>query len=270
MSVKAMSWAFSISIDPVKKIILLSLADCADDDGKSCYPGYALLAEKSSVCTKTVKRNIKQLVDLGLIKKQNRRKGKRFSSNKYELLLEVTKPVIKSGASKNDGDVKSPPDSHSPGDNQSRGGDSRSPQVGTPGVPVSVTEPSGNPDTDEHEPIIPDDVEAGIFGSHLLTGQHPYLFWFLVEMEKRAMQNPEALGDFAERLVKFGLASGYCQKSLDNFLNARRDSIDSFLQSQGRDDAISAWENHSVELIVEADSALTDFREYLANQEALL
>ena len=127
MSVKAMSWAFGINIDPVKKVILLSLADCADDNGR-CFPGYALLAEKSSVCTKTVKRNVEKLEEFGLITKVNRRKGKRYTSNEYHLQLDVTEPKTPA----NDGDSVSPPketpEKNLPMDNQSRGRDSRCPR----------------------------------------------------------------------------------------------------------------------------------------------
>ena len=167
MSVKAMSWAFGMKIEPVKKIILLSLADCADDHGKSCFPGYALLADKSSVCTKTIKRNINKLVDMGLITKTVRRNGKRFTSNAYELLLDVDEPKdIKAendhsadeDKSKNaeiNGDSESLPEQASeeseknlPIDNESLPMDSSSPHLGTPDVPVSVTYPSLNTDSD--------------------------------------------------------------------------------------------------------------------------
>lgn len=285
MSVKAMSWAFGIDVDPVKKVILLSLADCADDNGR-CFPGYALLAEKSSVCTKTVKRNVKKLEDLGLVIKVNRRKGKRYTSNEYHLQLDVTEPKTPI----NDGDTESQsdetPEKNLPRDNESIGRDSKSTEVGTPDVPVIVTDPSQNPDSDAdeaHEPQTLDgdflvcepeidlhtnEPEHGIFGSHLLSEQHPYLYWFLLEMEKRAARNSDALGDFAERLVMFGLAGAYCQASLANFLKARKVRMDEYLMSQDREDAITAWAEHAAELIDEADEALADFREYLANQVA--
>lgn len=273
MSVKALNWAFNINIEPVKKVILLALADCADDDGKHCYPGYTHLANKASVCTKTIKRNIVQLVDLGLIKKHNRKKGQRYTSNEYELLLGVTAPLYC-------GDRESLPEpvakNETGGDFESTGGDSSCPQMGTPEVPLSVKKtPVIDTDADEDLPEKPkpvleqeEDFSPGIFGSHLLSTEHPYLYWFLRDMEKRAEQDPKSLGVFPERLVRFGLAGSYCRKSLDNFLNVRRHSIDDYLCSLGRQDAIAVWEKASDDLIADADNALEEFREYLANTAA--
>ena len=272
MSVKALNWAFSINIEPVKKVILLALADCADDDGKHCYPGYTHLARKASVCTKTIKRNIAHLVDLGLIKKHNRKKGRRYTSNEYELLLWRTVPLFT-------GDKESLPKPVAKDeigvDFESTAGDSSCPQVETSEVPLSVNETAmTNADADESllkklNPLYDQGgCPQGIFGSHLLSAEHPYLYWFLRDMEKRAEQNPEALGIFAERLIKFGLAGSYCRKSLDNFLSVRRHSIDDYLCSLGRQDAIAVWEKVSDDLIADADNALEEFREYLANTAA--
>lgn len=271
MSVKALNWAFNINIEPVKKVILLALADCADDDGKHCYPGYTHLARKASVCTKTIKRNIAQLVDLGLIKKHNRKKGRRYTSNEYELLLWRTVPFT--------GDKESLPKPVAKDevgvDFESTAGDSSCPQVGTSEVPLSVKEIAmTNVDADESllkklNPLYDqEDCQQGIFGSHLLSAEHPYLYWFLRDMEKRAEQNPGALGVFAERLIKFGLTGSYCRKSLKNFLSVRQNSIDEYLRTLGRKDAIAVWNQASDELIADADNALEEFREYLANSAA--
>lgn len=87
MSVHATSWAWRQKIDdPVAKLLLLKLADQANDDGV-CWPSRATLAEAIETSEATVKRRVKVLVELGLIEVRQRwsEQSGHFSSNEYHL-----------------------------------------------------------------------------------------------------------------------------------------------------------------------------------------
>ncbi|MGB3044183.1 MAG: helix-turn-helix domain-containing protein [Xanthobacteraceae bacterium] len=66
MSIKAMTWAFGLPLEPRAKIALLAIADNARDDGVA-WPSRDTIAEKSSQSRATVNRRIKTLVALGVI-----------------------------------------------------------------------------------------------------------------------------------------------------------------------------------------------------------
>lgn len=72
MSIKVMSWAWSLNVKSNLKLILLALADHADDMGR-CWPGIEGIAEKCSMNRVTVCRNIKELLKLKLLFRHKRR-----------------------------------------------------------------------------------------------------------------------------------------------------------------------------------------------------
>jgi len=85
MSLIATGWAFNgVRCKPDLKIILIAMADHADDRGV-CWPGISLLAEKSGISTRTVKRKIKQLEELGVLTKSSRCHGYNKTTNMYRL-----------------------------------------------------------------------------------------------------------------------------------------------------------------------------------------
>ena len=55
MSVKAISLAFDTKLSGNVKLVLLALADCADDN-MQCYPSYSHIARKASISVATAKR----------------------------------------------------------------------------------------------------------------------------------------------------------------------------------------------------------------------
>ena len=68
MSIRAITWAFDIeSISPATKIVLLALADNADEDTGAAFPSQATLARKTNQSVDSVQRKIKELVAEGLI-----------------------------------------------------------------------------------------------------------------------------------------------------------------------------------------------------------
>ncbi|PRM91448.1 hypothetical protein CJ672_09520 [Arcobacter cryaerophilus gv. occultus] len=86
MSIKAINEAFKSNLNGNIKLVLLALADCADDS-MSCFPSYSHIAKKASISITTAKRIIKKLEQIGVLKKQHRfKKGKKQqTSNIYTL-----------------------------------------------------------------------------------------------------------------------------------------------------------------------------------------
>jgi helix-turn-helix protein len=65
MSVTAMAWAWRQRVSSTEKLILLALADHADDAG-FCWPGQAGVGEKCGLARETVNRSLKRLEEAGL------------------------------------------------------------------------------------------------------------------------------------------------------------------------------------------------------------
>lgn len=87
MSIKAMNWAWEQPLPPVPKLVLMALADNADDHGY-CWPKMKTIAAKCSTSERTVQRTIKTLLAAGLLKKDARFDASgRQVSNGYTLAL---------------------------------------------------------------------------------------------------------------------------------------------------------------------------------------
>lgn len=88
MSIKAINQVFKSNLSGNVKLVLLALADCADDN-MQCFPSYSHIAKKSSISISTAKRIIKKLEEMQVLKKQNRFiKGKKQqTSNIYTLTI---------------------------------------------------------------------------------------------------------------------------------------------------------------------------------------
>jgi hypothetical protein len=69
VSIKIMTLVFeAYGLTPNEKVVALSLADQAHDDGTEARPGIARIAKKSGMSTRTAQRTIAQLIDKGIIK----------------------------------------------------------------------------------------------------------------------------------------------------------------------------------------------------------
>ncbi|HBP6211810.1 TPA: helix-turn-helix domain-containing protein [Pseudomonas aeruginosa] len=87
MSIKAMNWAWEQPLPPVPKLVLMALADNADDHGY-CWPKMKTIAAKCSTSERTVQRTIKTLLTAGLLRKDARFDASgRQVSNGYTLTL---------------------------------------------------------------------------------------------------------------------------------------------------------------------------------------
>lgn len=88
MTIRAMNWAWGIELAPALKLVLLKLADRANDDGE-CWPGNASIAQACCIGERTLIRYLAQLEALGLVEKRSRydENGRR-QSNVYLLDLD--------------------------------------------------------------------------------------------------------------------------------------------------------------------------------------
>jgi len=88
MSIAAMNWAWRQCVPTTPKLVLIALADAADDAGL-CWPSVATLAIKASASTRTVRRAIQKLIEHHLIAVEPRyRYDGSCSSNAYRLAME--------------------------------------------------------------------------------------------------------------------------------------------------------------------------------------
>jgi hypothetical protein len=88
MSIAAMNWAWRQDVPSTPKLVLLALADAADDEGR-CWPSVATLSIKASASTRTVRRAIQLLIDHRMIMVEPRyRPDGSCSSNVYRLTMQ--------------------------------------------------------------------------------------------------------------------------------------------------------------------------------------
>jgi hypothetical protein len=90
MSIKAMNWVWqNVRIQGDMKIVLLALADNADDNGVS-WPSLQTIADKAEISHSTAKRKVRQLIKLGIVSVARRIGGYNNTTNKYRLNLHLS------------------------------------------------------------------------------------------------------------------------------------------------------------------------------------
>jgi len=92
-----MTWAWSVALPPTPKLVLMALADEADDSGY-CFPSQRRLATKCSVTDRTVRRVLQELERLGYVRLETRQRadGSR-SSNGYRLVCGIPPDNLSGG-----------------------------------------------------------------------------------------------------------------------------------------------------------------------------
>lgn len=87
MSLHYMVAAFRAKVgNPLRKLVLLKLADQANDDGE-CWPSYQHIADQCEVSRTTVKNHIRELEKMGWLTREFRRDGELNRSNIYRLTI---------------------------------------------------------------------------------------------------------------------------------------------------------------------------------------
>ena len=87
MSIKATTWAWEQTLPAPRKLILLSLAENADNEG-ICWPSLTQVSKRTSQSVRTVQRTLKDLKQLRLLTVKTRTAPcGRQRSNQYQLCL---------------------------------------------------------------------------------------------------------------------------------------------------------------------------------------
>jgi biotin operon repressor len=92
MSVRAVAWAFNQDdLSPIDKLVLVAIADMANDETGICWPSQAFLADRCGICRQRVNQALATLRDKGLVLVSKRRK----SSCVYRLTMSpLTTPRV--------------------------------------------------------------------------------------------------------------------------------------------------------------------------------
>src|ERR1700694_1261379 len=67
MSVRLMGSVFYLNLRPVEKLVLLALADHANDDGEQCFPSVGQIALKTSLSRRGVQKVYRRLEAKGIL-----------------------------------------------------------------------------------------------------------------------------------------------------------------------------------------------------------
>ena len=123
MSIKCLAWAWGKQLPPLPKLVLLAIADHADDSGYA-WPGVSGVAQKCGVSKRTVQRYVNVLVQLKIVDVETRQRSDGSNtSNAYQLNIHDSHPPVS--------------DSHPPMTGET-------PPHDTPVTPLTVIEPSMN------------------------------------------------------------------------------------------------------------------------------
>jgi len=96
MSIECLNQALKINgLTPTKKLVLVILANYADEKG-TCYPSYKHLAKMIGLeTTRTIQNAIKEFEELGLLKIEHRKLDNGgYTSNRYHLSLNTVPSVL--------------------------------------------------------------------------------------------------------------------------------------------------------------------------------
>lgn len=88
MSVQAMAWALAQRLDPARKLVLISIANCADSDGGNAFPCQERIAADASVSLRSARNHIQWLEQHGYLTRERRtRQDGGRTSDLYTLSL---------------------------------------------------------------------------------------------------------------------------------------------------------------------------------------
>jgi hypothetical protein len=85
MSIKLMTMVWDLDLPHDQQLILLALADHADDDGYHCYPSVAYIGWKCGYSERAVQRILRKLETAELITVRRYRKGGRGHATEYRV-----------------------------------------------------------------------------------------------------------------------------------------------------------------------------------------
>jgi Helix-turn-helix domain len=94
MSIEALYWAWDQELRTTIKIVLVALANFADENGEHCFPSQARLARMTGLTERGIRKALAELERLGLIARARRWSAGHQTTNTYVL---TTKPEPYSG-----------------------------------------------------------------------------------------------------------------------------------------------------------------------------
>ena len=103
MSIRIMSKVWGLELKPASKLILLALADNANEDG-ICWPGITYIERKTGLARSTVIKYINDMVDAGYITKRSQYSKNGFrATNLYQFNLQRPMSDSRTSLSPRDG-----------------------------------------------------------------------------------------------------------------------------------------------------------------------
>lgn len=178
-----MTLAFRAAIPATRKLVLLALADCANDQGE-CYPSIPHLVSKCSLAERTVQEAIAQLEDAGLVRRE-------FRTGR------ATVYWVSPG--------DQPPQQAHPRTSRTPAAGAPTPAAGAPpppqqahptpaaGAPITIIEPSKEPSPKRKTPAIAD-VSASVYSD-----------WIALRKAKRAPVTETAIAGIRREAEKAGM-----------------------------------------------------------------
>ncbi len=153
MSVRVMAWVWAESkAEPTDRLVLLAIADCANDAGADAYPSMAALTKKTGLHERSVQRSLARLVAIGeLVVQPNA--GPR-GCNRYRLPLTPGAVPPRQSATPAD---DHPAERHPPGTVPPNPRQSATPTPGTPPPEPSVTHQRTTREPSRKGTRLPDD-----------------------------------------------------------------------------------------------------------------
>ena len=106
MTIRAMNWAWGIELPPAMKLVLLKLADRANDDGE-CWPGMDVVADACCISKSSMIRYLAKMEEMGMLSIEHRKgeNGKQ-QANLYKLNMQY-EPGVKLTPGNDEPGVKS-------------------------------------------------------------------------------------------------------------------------------------------------------------------
>lgn len=105
MSLKQTQWAWLQSVKPGPKLVLLALADYADEEGQ-CYPTLKQLRQKTGLGRSTILSHLQVLQSTGLIVIQHQQDSRGYRrNNRYQLQSRLSPDFGLQGVQNLDGNI---------------------------------------------------------------------------------------------------------------------------------------------------------------------
>ena len=95
MSITIMAMIFAANLEPIKKLVLLSLADHGSDEGLSIYPSIMTTSKRTGLSESTIRKTQSELEKSGILKKISTGGGRNTNHYKIDInkIAEVTPPT---------------------------------------------------------------------------------------------------------------------------------------------------------------------------------